>query len=86
MEQSYYRGIDAEALVTELEERINRIAADLAEETGRPLQEWLVTVSRLLAPSLRYAIREIDGMHVYVIDRAEGKRPALGRRTGAALG
>ena len=80
-----YQGIDAEALVSEIEERVNRIARDLAEETGQPLQEWLVSVSRLLAPSLRYAIREVDGAHVYVIDRAQGKRPGLGGWSGSAL-
>ena len=86
MEPYHYKGIDAEVLVSEIEERVNRIARDLAAETGQPLEGWLVDVSRLLAPSLRYAIREVDGEPVYVIDRAQGKRPgALGGWRGATL-
>ena len=85
MEQSYYTGIDAEALIAELEDRVNRIALDLAVETGKPVEEWIVDVARLLAPSLRYGIRPVDGGHRYVIDRTQGRRPRLGGWNGAAL-
>ena len=85
-ERDFYPGIDAEVLVSDIEEQVNRIARDLAQETGQPLQEWLVNVSRLVAPSLRYSIREVDGSHVYVIDRAQGRRPGtLGGWRGATL-
>ena len=41
-----------------LQERINRIAADLAASTGKPLRFWLEETARMVARSERWTIRE----------------------------
>ena len=43
-----------------LQRRINRIATDLAESTGRPLRFWLEETARMLARDATWMIRPDD--------------------------
>lgn len=58
--------IDARA--NELEERIMRIARDLAAETGRPLRDWIAETARLLAGHA-WRIEDTPDGPVVVVDR-----------------
>ena len=57
-----------------LQERINRIAADLAASTGKPLRFWLEETARMVARSERWTIRETAAGDVLeILDDAPGR-------------
>jgi hypothetical protein len=60
------QSIDARA--TELEQRIMRIARDLAAETGKPLRGWIEETALILA-GRAWRIEETPGGPVVVVDR-----------------
>ena len=60
------QAIDAQA--TELEQRIMRIARDLAAETGKPLHHWIGETANILA-GRAWRIEETPGGPVVVVDR-----------------
>ncbi|HVF33746.1 MAG TPA: hypothetical protein VND91_00300 [Candidatus Saccharimonadia bacterium] len=43
-----------------LQERINRIAADLSASTGKPLSFWLEETARMIAGDRRWKITEAE--------------------------
>ena len=61
----------------ELEPRIQRIAADLADSTGKPLRFWLEETARMLARERHWEIRPTPEGDVVVVH---------GERTQAAAG
>lgn len=57
-----------------LQRRINRIAADLAESTGRPLRFWLEETARMLARDATWMIRpDEEGVDELVLLDAPGE-------------
>ena len=50
-----------------LQQRINRIAADLAASTGKPLRFWLEETARMIARDAAWAIRDTPGGEELVI-------------------
>ncbi|HET9484868.1 MAG TPA: hypothetical protein VFO79_12995 [Xanthomonadales bacterium] len=58
-----------------LQQRINRIAADLAASTGKPLRFWLEETARMIARDAPWTIRDTPGGEEVVIledDTARG--------------
>ena len=51
----------------ELEQRIQRIAVDLAESTGKPLRFWLEETARMLARERRWEIHATPQGDVVVV-------------------
>ena len=60
----------------ELEQRIQRIAADLADSTGKPLRFWLEETARMLARERRWEIHPTPEGDVVVVfgDHAQAAR------------
>ena len=59
-----------------LQRRINRIGADLAESTGRPLRFWLEETARMLARDATWMIRpDDDGIDELVLLDSPGGDP-----------
>lgn len=52
-----------------LQERINRIAADLSVSTGKPLQFWLEETARMLAGDRRWTITDAgEGPRLEIVE------------------
>ena len=52
-----------------LQERINRIAADLSVSTGKPLRFWLEETARMLAGGRRWTITDAgQGPRVEIVE------------------
>jgi len=54
-----------------LQERINRIGADLSVSTGKPLRFWLEETARMIAGTRRWTITEADHGPRLVIEADE---------------
>ena len=52
-----------------LEARVNRVARELAVETGRPVRAWLCDVAYSLARGLDHEIVDVDGTPTFVVRR-----------------
>lgn len=70
-------GSDAEDVVAQerlamaLEARINRVARDLARDTGKPVRYWLDQAARMLCVGSEHTVVEVEGEPMFAL-----KRPA----------
>jgi hypothetical protein len=59
-----------ELLAMALEARVNRIARDLARETGKSVRHWLEQAARMLCPEDdSHLIVEVDGEPMFAVRR-----------------
>jgi hypothetical protein len=59
--------VDRDLQAKALEARVNRVARELAVETGRPVRAWLSDVAYTLARGFDHEIIEVDGMPTFVV-------------------
>lgn len=61
---------DEERLAMALEARVNRIAHDLARDTGKPVRHWLEQAARMLCPGDKTPlIVDVDGVPMFAVRR-----------------
>lgn len=59
-----------ELLAMALEARVNRIAQELARDTGKPVRHWLEQAAKLLcAGNEQHSIIEVDGVPMFAVRR-----------------
>ena len=59
-----------ELLAMALEARVNRIARDLARETGKPVRHWLEQAARMLGTEQdSHLIVEVEGEPMFAVRR-----------------
>jgi hypothetical protein len=66
--------IAQERLAMALEARVNRVARELASDTGKPVRYWLEQAARMLCEGTEHAIVEVEGEPMFALKRPAPRR------------